>query len=98
MNFYCNMDIKFVEFAKKKMNNSSVLPFTFLWHRIVSVSAPWVATQDAPCGENESLDGAMYAKGLDGILAASRRETASRWCQRGDKTLIEAYWCYQNPT
>ena len=49
-----------------------------------------MATENAPHGKVDSVEGTMFADGLYSILAARGREAAGRWRQRGNKALVEA--------
>lgn len=68
-----------------------------LRHGIVSATAPRIATQDAPNGEVESFDGAVFDEGLPRILGTGRGEAARRWCVRGNGGLVEANWQDEQP-
>lgn len=50
-----------------------------------------MAPEDPPNGKDHSLDGAMPAKGLQGVLRTSRSKAAGRRFERGDADLIESY-------
>ena len=82
---------KFVVFSK---NNS------FLRHRVVSVSAPGMASEDSSNCQIETLENSMFAECLERILRTGRSESACSRGQRGDAHLVEAYqgneWEYQN--
>ena len=57
--------------------------------RVVSAAAPRVAAQYALQRQPESLQGAVFAESLKGILRASRSEAAGRRLQRRDAFAIE---------
>ena len=61
----------------------------FLRHRIVAAASPWVASQDTPDGQSETLDRTVFHDGLLGILTASGREPARRPQQRRDTYLVK---------
>lgn len=47
------------------------------WNRVVAPVAPWMAFEEAACGERGAAEGAVEAKGLGGILGAGRGEAAA---------------------
>ena len=58
-------------------------------YRIISRTSPGIATEDAPDGEAESLEGTMLLHRLHRILRAGRGKATTGTQQRGDATLIE---------
>ena len=79
-------------FAKIEPQNS----IAFLWHGVISASAPRVAAEYAADGEVEAFDWAMLAEGLEGILGASGRESAAGLLEGGgDADLVESYQKYE---
>ena len=65
--------------------------FENLRNWVVTVSSPWVAAQNPAQRKVESLEWAMFAEGLKGILGAGRSESACRRLERRDADLIEPY-------
>ena len=69
----------------------------FLRYRIITASAPWVAAEDAPCGEDEALDGAVLAEGLEAVLGACGGESAAWGLEGGYAHLIESDEHHEGP-
>ena len=69
--------------------------FLDLWHWVVSVSSPWMATQDSSHCQIETLEHSMLAEGLKCVLRASGSESAACWLERGNADLIESYQEYE---
>ena len=63
---YCFVCL-FCLFKGKQISQGVAIP-TGLWHRVIAGASPWVATQDAPDGQTESLDGSVLHDSLPGIL------------------------------
>ena len=57
--------------------------------RIIAITSPGVAAEDAADGEIETLEDAVLQNGFNGILGAGGGEAAGGRCQRGDESLIE---------
>lgn len=53
-----------------------------LRYGIISASAPGMTAEDAADGEVEAFDGAVFAKGLESVLGAGRREAAAGLLER----------------
>lgn len=54
-----------------------------------------MASEDAADGEVEAFDGAVFAKGLESVLGAGRREAAAGLLEGGDADLVESYQKYE---
>ena len=54
-----------------------------------------MAAEDATDGEVEAFDGAVLAEGLEGVLGAGGRETATGLLEWGDADLIKSYQKYE---
>lgn len=62
-----------------------------LWHRIVSVTSPWIAPQQPPYSQSESFYRTVLDDRLSCIFAACGSETASGRRQRAYIPLIKQY-------
>ena len=62
-----------------------------LRYGVVAAAAPGIAAEYPLEGKPETLEWAVFAEGLQGILAAGGRETAAMRLERGDADLIEFY-------
>lgn len=60
-------------------------------HRIVSVSAPRIATQYPPDGQPTSFQRAVFSDSLKSVFRACRGKTACGHSERGYAELIELY-------
>ncbi len=61
----------------------------FFWHRVITVAAPGVTSEDATYGQIKTLYGSVLLNGLYGILRTRRGEATGRRSQRADEALIE---------
>ena len=67
----------------------------FLWHRVISVTSPWVAAENPSYGKVKSFEDPMFSECFKRILRTGRSESACSRSQRGDAALIEAYQGYE---
>lgn len=68
-----------------------------LRHGVVACPTPRVASENAPDGECQSLDGSVFDQCLTSILTARRCETTGGWREWGDYGLIETDGKQQHP-
>ena len=68
-----------------------------LWHGVITASAPWIAPQNAPHGQCQSLERAVLQQCLSGVFGARWREPARRRCEGGDDMLVEPNGQQQQP-
>ena len=54
-----------------------------------------MTAEDAADGEVEAFDWAVFAKGLESVLGAGRREAAAGLLEGGDADLVESYQKYE---
>lgn len=59
--------------------------------RVITATAPGVATQESPRSEPSSFKNSVFGDGFDGVLATCWRKTARWWKYRGDAGAIEIY-------
>lgn len=67
-----------------------MLPMKFIRNRVVTMTTPRMAPEDAAYAEIESLEGTMAEDGFHHILATRRGVAASGRGQRTDAPLVEA--------
>jgi hypothetical protein len=61
------------------------------WHRIISMSSPWVAVQDTADRQIAAFERAVFRYSLYSVLAAGRRIAAVAAQMWGYKQLISPY-------
>ena len=61
-----------------------------LWHRVVSMSSPWVTAENSSGRQVESFEWSVLFECLKCILRACRSEPAARLLERRDADLIES--------
>lgn len=57
-----------------------------------------MAPQKPPCGEDQTLDGAMHFQGLFGVLRTCRQKTTTREQEWRNKELVSPNHKYQDVT
>ena len=73
----------------------SVFTFHLSRYRVVSVSAPGMASEYSAYGKVETLEWSVLAESFHGILATSGSEAACRWGERRYARLVETDGQYQ---
>ena len=68
-----------------------------LWHRVVAAASPGIAAQDAPDGQEQAFDRAVFENRLARILRTGRREAARWWRVGRDELLVEHDRLHQQP-
>lgn len=81
--------MKWAFFDNEPLLSKKTLKVELFRYRVVTVTAPRMATQNAAYGKIETFECPMFLNSLDGILRASRREPAGRRRQRTNAPLIE---------
>ena len=76
--------------------NSACLLFHRLRHRIISVSAPWVATQKTPYTQCEAVYRTMLLDSLHAINRTGGSKATRRRQQRRNKELVKTNGKYQH--
>jgi hypothetical protein len=82
-----------------RVNKFSLLSLTRRFHlsryRVISVSAPGMASEYSAYGKVEPLEWSVLAESIHGILATSGSEAACRWGERRYARLVETDGQYQ---
>ena len=60
-----------------------------LWYGVITVSAPWVATENSSDGKIKALEYAVLSECFQCVLGTCRCEAAGGWGKRGDAQLIK---------
>ena len=86
--------IRFKRNWNKTIFYSNHIPFVIsesflLWHRVVAVTSPRVATQNALHRKIHPFDRTVFAQGFNSVLRTSWGETARGWGVHRNETLIK---------